>query len=54
MNSNLIIDRYIIQTLRCFTLFITHYPATVRLVDKFPHLVEAYHMGFVPTDGSRY
>lgn len=45
--------QYIVESLRCFTLFITHYPGIVRLVDKFPLALDSYHMAFKPAEGTR-
>jgi len=49
--------QYMVQTVKCKTLFITHYPLlATRLENKFPTDVENLHMGYeseTRIDGTR-
>ncbi|KAL6067844.1 Mismatch repair protein msh3 [Balamuthia mandrillaris] len=39
--------KYIIEKVKCFTLFVTHYPILAELEETYPNLVHNYHMAFL-------
>jgi len=42
--------RYLIDQLKCFTLFVTHYPQLGKLQDEYPRQVANFHMAFVAAE----
>lgn len=38
---------YIIEQLKCYTVFITHYPSLSQFEQKYPRNVANYHMAFL-------
>ena len=38
------------QKMKCFTLFVTHYPLLAKLQEEFPSIVGNYHMSFITSD----
>ena len=36
--------------MKCFTLFVTHYPLLAKLQEEFPSIVGNYHMSFITSD----
>merc|ERR1712142_1319046 len=38
---------HVVRDIGSFTLFVTHYPLITRLSEKYPNVVENYHMSFM-------
>merc|ERR1712142_147742 len=38
---------HVVRDVGSFTLFVTHYPLITRLSEKYPSVVENYHMSFM-------
>ena len=38
---------HVVRDVGSFTLFVTHYPLITRLSEKYPNVVENYHMSFM-------
>ncbi|KYR02846.1 hypothetical protein DLAC_00314 [Tieghemostelium lacteum] len=39
--------KYITEKLKCFCLFVTHYPSIAQLENEYPQMVSNYHMSFI-------
>ncbi|KAA1079458.1 Mismatch repair protein msh3 [Puccinia graminis f. sp. tritici] len=42
----------LVSSIRCFTIFITHYPQLNELAIKYPERAKSYHMKFLESQGS--
>jgi len=43
---------YLLDSLKPFTLFVTHFPSLRQLGEKFPSRISFHHMGFLPETGT--
>ncbi|XP_032796039.2 DNA mismatch repair protein Msh3 isoform X4 [Daphnia magna] len=44
--------KYLVEEVKCLTLFVTHYPAVVQLQSDTPNNVANYHMGYLLEDAA--
>jgi len=43
--------QYLVQEVRCLTLFVTHYPLLAHIAEELPQSVGAFHVSFLMEDG---